>query len=70
MKTALMIVSGDPQVVWNGFRLGNRMLEQMDDVAMLVAENLDFNMARALDEFFEHDAAVAKGGFGFTHGAE
>ena len=36
MKTALMIVSGDPQVVWNGFRLGNLMLEQMDDVTIFL----------------------------------
>ena len=36
MKTALMICSGDPEVVWNGFRLGNLMLERMDDVTIFL----------------------------------
>ena len=40
MKTALMIVSGDPQVVWNGFRLGNLMLLSRRKNASL--GNLDF----------------------------
>ena len=31
MKMTLMVCSGDPEVVWNGFRMGNLMLEQMDD---------------------------------------
>ena len=36
---------------------------------MLVAEDLDFDMAWALDQFFEHDAAIAEAGLGFAHGA-
>ena len=36
----------------------------MDDVAP-VAEHLHLDMARALDQFFEIEPAVAKGGFGF-----
>ena len=36
---------------------------------MLVAEDLDFDMARALDEFLEHDAAIAETGFRFAHSA-
>jgi len=44
-------------------------LEQVDDVAVGIAEDLDFDMARLFDQFFQHDAAVAKGGFGLAHGA-
>ncbi|WP_319588409.1 sulfur reduction protein DsrE [uncultured Desulfobulbus sp.] len=36
MKTALMVCSGDAEVVWNAFRMGNLMLEQMDDVTMFL----------------------------------
>ncbi|MCL2458003.1 MAG: sulfur reduction protein DsrE [Desulfobulbus sp.] len=36
MKTTLMVCSGDPEVVWNAFRMGNLMLEQMDDVTMFL----------------------------------
>ena len=36
MQTALMLVSGDPEVLWNGFRLGNLMLERMDDVTIFL----------------------------------
>jgi len=31
-----MVCSGDPEVVWNAFRMGNLMLEQMDDVTMFL----------------------------------
>jgi uncharacterized protein involved in oxidation of intracellular sulfur len=36
MKTTLMVCSGDPEVMWNAFRMGNLMLEQMDDVTMFL----------------------------------
>ncbi|WP_310598724.1 sulfur reduction protein DsrE [Desulfobulbus sp.] len=36
MKTTLMVCSGDPEVIWNAFRMGNLMLEQMDDVTMFL----------------------------------
>lgn len=36
MNLALMICSGDPQVVWNAFRLGNLMLEQMEEVTIFL----------------------------------
>jgi len=36
MKATLMVCSGDPEVVWNAFRMGNLMLEQMDDVTMFL----------------------------------
>ena len=36
MQTALMFVSGDPEVLWNGFRLGNLLLERMDDVTIFL----------------------------------
>lgn len=36
MKTTLMVCSGDPEVVWNALRMGNLMLEQMDDVTMFL----------------------------------
>jgi len=36
MKTTLMVCSGDPEVVWNAFRMGNLMLEQMDDVTLFL----------------------------------
>jgi uncharacterized protein involved in oxidation of intracellular sulfur len=31
-----MVCSGDPEVVWNAFRMGNLMLEQMDEVTMFL----------------------------------
>ena len=37
-------------------------LAEMDDVAVLVAEHLDFDMARRLDEALDQDAVVAEGG--------
>ena len=36
MNATLMVCSGDPEVVWNAFRMGNLMLEQMDDVTMFL----------------------------------
>jgi len=36
MKNTLMVCSGDSEVVWNAFRMGNLMLEQMDDVTMFL----------------------------------
>ena len=36
MKNTLMVCSGDPEVVWNAFRMGNLMLEQMDDVTIFL----------------------------------
>lgn len=36
MNMTLMVCSGDPEVVWNAFRMGNLMLEQMDDVTMFL----------------------------------
>ena len=36
MKTTLMVCSDDPEVIWNGFRMANLMLEQMDDVTMFL----------------------------------
>ncbi len=42
---------------------GTLALTQMDHIAVLVAEHLNFNMARVDDEFFEEDAVIAKAGF-------
>ena len=39
-------------------------LAEMNDVAMLVAQDLDFDMARIDDEFLDEHAVVAEGGFG------
>ena len=36
MKITLMVCSGDPEVVWNAFRMGNLMLEQMDEVTIFL----------------------------------
>ena len=36
MNNTLMVCSGDPEVVWNAFRMGNLMLEQMDDVTIFL----------------------------------
>jgi uncharacterized protein involved in oxidation of intracellular sulfur len=36
MKNTLMVCSGDPEVVWNAFRMGNIMLEQMDEVTLFL----------------------------------
>ncbi|ADW17213.1 hypothetical protein Despr_1041 [Desulfobulbus propionicus DSM 2032] len=36
MKTTLMVCNAEPEVVWNAFRMGNLMLEQMDDVTLFL----------------------------------
>ena len=36
MNATLMVCSGDPEVMWNAFRMGNLMLEQMDEVTMFL----------------------------------
>jgi uncharacterized protein involved in oxidation of intracellular sulfur len=36
MKMLLMVCSGDPEIVWNGFRMANLMLEQMDEVTVFL----------------------------------
>src|SRR5262249_13894595 len=41
---------------------GALTLAEMDDVAMLVAEHLNFDMARVDNEFFDEHALVAEGG--------
>jgi hypothetical protein len=41
----------------------------MNDVAVLVAEHLDLDMARIDDEFLDEDAIVAEGGFRLGLGA-
>src|SRR5581483_3121820 len=43
-------------------------LSQVDDVAVVVGEDLDFDVARSLDVFFEVDAAVFEGGLGLGAG--
>jgi hypothetical protein len=43
-------------------------LAQMDDVAVLVAQHLDLDVARLGDEFLDEDAVVAEGGFGLALG--
>jgi uncharacterized protein involved in oxidation of intracellular sulfur len=36
MRIALMACSGNPEVLWNAFRMGNLMLEKMDDVTIFL----------------------------------
>lgn len=36
MNTTLMVCSGEPEVIWNALRMGNLMLEQMDDVTIFL----------------------------------
>lgn len=36
MKIAMMICSNIPEVLWNAFRLGNMMLEGMEDVTIFL----------------------------------
>ena len=43
-------------------------LAEIDHVAMLVAQHLDFDVAGIDDEFFDEDAVVAERGFGFGLG--
>ena len=44
-------------------------LAEIDDIAVLVAQHLDFDMARVDDEFFHEDAVVAERALGFGLGA-
>ncbi len=44
-------------------------LAEINDVAVLVAENLDFDVARIGDEFLDEDAVVAETRFRFGAGA-
>ena len=43
-------------------------LEEMNDIAVAVAENLHFDMAGALDQLFEIDLVIAESGHGFALG--
>jgi len=36
MKVAMVVCSNIPDVIWNAFRLGNIMLEGMDDVSIFL----------------------------------
>lgn len=36
MKVTLMACSDNPEILWNAFRMGNLMLEQMDDVTIFL----------------------------------
>lgn len=36
MNITLMVCSGEPEVIWNALRMGNVMLEQMDDVTLFL----------------------------------
>ena len=36
MKITIMACSGTPEVLWNAFRMGNMMLEKMDDVSIFL----------------------------------
>lgn len=36
MKVAMIVCSNTPEVIWNAFRLGNMMLEGMEDVAIFL----------------------------------
>ncbi|MFZ5765615.1 MAG: sulfur reduction protein DsrE [Thermodesulfobacteriota bacterium] len=36
MKITLIASSGNPEILWNCFRMGNLMLEQMDDVTIFL----------------------------------
>ncbi len=45
-------------------------LAEIDDVAMLVAKHLDFDVARIDDEFLDEDAVVAEARLGFRAGAD
>ncbi len=44
-------------------------LAEMDDVAVLVAEHLDFDVARVGDEFFDEDTVIAERGLRLRLGA-
>lgn len=36
MQVTLMVSSGDPEIIWNGFRMANLMLEEMDEVTVFL----------------------------------
>jgi uncharacterized protein involved in oxidation of intracellular sulfur len=36
MKMAMVICQDTPEVIWNAFRLGNMMLEGMEDVSIFL----------------------------------
>jgi len=36
MKVAMIICQESPEVLWNAFRLGNIMLEEMEDVSIFL----------------------------------
>ncbi len=36
MKVTLMACSDNSEILWNAFRMGNLMLEQMDDVTIFL----------------------------------
>ena len=36
MKITIMACSATPEVLWNAFRMGNMMLEKMDDVSIFL----------------------------------
>ena len=36
MKVTMIICQDTPEVIWNAFRLGNMMLEGMDDVSIFL----------------------------------
>jgi uncharacterized protein involved in oxidation of intracellular sulfur len=36
MKATLMVCGNDLEIIWNAFRMGNLMLEQMDDVTIFL----------------------------------
>ena len=38
MKIAMMICQDTPEVLWNAFRLGNIMLEGMEDVSIFLMD--------------------------------
>ena len=42
-------------------------LEQMDDVALGVGEDLDLDMPRVDDGLLDEDRRIAEGAFTFTH---
>ncbi len=36
MNVGMMICSGEPEVIWNALRMGNLMLERMDEVTIFL----------------------------------
>ena len=49
---------------------GTFALVQMNDIAVLVGDQLDFDMARLGDEFLHQQAAIAEAGLGFVAGRQ